>query len=78
MKISDAKEYFQLDALPQAMIRQAFNDYEGWTIEFTGYRGNAKPVLEISRGRVREFRTLDSAAKAVREIGFKTFTVITD
>jgi hypothetical protein len=78
MDTAKAKEYFGLDLLTGALVRAPSVLHSGWTIELSGNLGNAKPTLETARGQVREFKTLDAAAKAVREIGFTYFSVITD
>lgn len=78
MDISKAREYFQLDLIRDALVRAPSVLHNGWTIELSGNLGNASPIIHTARGEVREFKTLDAAAKAVRDIGLKQFNVITD
>lgn len=78
MNIARAKEWFQLGVIKMAHVRAPFGRFEGWTIELAPNVPNAEMQLETARGEIREFVTLDAAAKAVREIGIKTFDVITD
>lgn len=78
MNIATGKEYFDLGLLTSATIRAPFLDHDGWTVEVTGQIGNASPVLHTARGQVRKFKTLDAAAVACREIGFRQFSVIVD
>jgi hypothetical protein len=78
MEIGTAREYFHLGLLTAALVRAPSVLHEGWTIEMEGNTGNADPILRAARGQVREFKTLDAAGRAVREIGFKELRVITD
>ncbi len=78
MNIGRAKEYFQLGLLDSALIRAPSVLHEGWTIEFSGRLANVSPSLETTLGRVRQFSAIATAAKAVRDVGFKQFCVITD
>lgn len=78
MKIERAKEYFDLGILTDALVRAPYVLHKGWTVEVSGNTGNASPSIETVRGQVREWSSLDSAARAVRAIGFRSFRVITD
>lgn len=78
MDIARAKEYFELGLVTGAWVRAPYMSFDGWTIELEGTFGNASPTIQTSRGKIRDFKTLETAAKVVREIGLKQFKVITD
>lgn len=78
MRINKAKEYFHLGLMESAEVRAPFMKFEGWTIEFYGRFGSASALLETAVGEVREFASIDTAAKALAQIGFTRFTVIQD
>lgn len=78
MEIARAKEYFDLGLLTGALVRAPSVLHDGWTIELSGNLGNADPVVRTARRQVRQFSTIDAAAKSVRSIGFSEFRVITD
>jgi hypothetical protein len=78
MKIALAKEYFDLGLVTGVIVRAPTLMHDGWTIELEGRVGNALPVIETDRGEVRTWRTLDAAAKAVRQIGPRQWSVVTD
>lgn len=76
MDIQKAKDYFKLGAITGASIQAASIIHpDGWTIEFSGKFGEASPLFETMRGEVRQFKTLDSCAKVLAEIGFKKWSV---
>lgn len=78
MNLSTARDYFALGVLESCEIRQTFGPFDGWTVEFFGKLGNARPLLETARGDIRQFKTLDAAAAAAREVGFVRFAVLLD
>jgi hypothetical protein len=78
LDINRAKDYFAAGIVTGACARAPDGLHAGWTVEFSGAPGNWHPVLETARGKHREFRTLDATAKAIREVGFKQWSVITD
>lgn len=78
MEVSRAKEYFSLGLITGILVRAPSVLHAGWTIELSGNLGNAVPVIRTARKEVREFKTLDAAAKVVREIGAQQFSVIAD
>ncbi|OJK60167.1 hypothetical protein BK247_26585 [Escherichia coli] len=78
MDIGKAKEYFGLGLIQAAVVRSSSILHNGWTIELSGNIGSAQPTLHTARGEVRQFKTLDAAAKVVREIGLREWRVITD
>ena len=75
MDIGKAKEYFGLGLIQGAVVRSSSVLH---TIELSGNIGSAQPTLHTARGDVRQFKTLDAAAKVVREIGLREWRVITD
>lgn len=76
MDILKAKDYFKLGVLTGATVHVANMIYpSGWTIEFSGKLGDSSALFETMRGEVRQFKTLDSAAKVLSEIGFKKWSV---
>lgn len=75
MDILKAKDYFKLGVLTGATVHVASMIYpDGWTIEFSGKLGDSSALFETMRGEVRQFKTLDSAAKVLSEIGFKKWS----
>lgn len=76
MDILKAKDYFKLGVLSGATVHAASLIHpDGWTIEFSGKLGVSSALFETMRGEVRQFKTLDSAAKVLAEIGFKKWSV---
>lgn len=78
MDIGKAREYFELGLIQGAVVRSPNVLHNGWTVELSGSIGSAQPTLHTARGDVRQFKTLDAVAKAVREIGLREWRVITD
>ena len=79
MKMDYARDLKGLGALERAEVRAPFMKFEGWTVEFfleNGKLPNCSTLLETALGKTREFKTLDAAARALEQIGFKQFTVI--
>lgn len=78
MDILKAKDYFKLGVLTGATVHVTNMIYpNGWTIEFSGKLGDSSALFETMRGEVRQFKTLDSVAKVLSEIGFKKWSVQT-
>lgn len=78
MDIVKAKDYFFLGVLKAATVHApSVMHPSGWTIHFDGKLGDASPVFKTMRGEVRQFKTLDAAAKVLAEIGFKKWSVKT-
>jgi hypothetical protein len=78
MDIGKAKEYFELGLIQSAVVRSPSVLHDGWTIELNGNIHGAQSILHTARGDVRKFKTLDAAAKTVRQIGLREWRVITD
>lgn len=76
MDIKQAQEYFALGVLDGVVVSEGWGEGHEWQIEFTGRTGNASPVLEIKRGGVRRFKTLDAAISTCKEIGFRDVRVL--
>lgn len=77
MDILKAKDYFQLGVLTGATVHAANLMHPGgWTIEFSGKLGDASALFETMRGDVRQFKTLDAAAKVLLQIGFKQWSTV--
>lgn len=67
--IQQAREYFELGVMRGAVLmREPMG--KGWTVQMDG-TGGALWVLGTSRGELRVFASLDSAANALRDIGWK-------
>lgn len=77
MTIAKAKEYYSLGLVHSVVVHAPDLLNSGWTVELCGNIGSAGPLLKTSRGDVRAFKTLDAAAKVVREIGLRTWSVTT-
>ena len=75
MEIAKAKEYFRLGLLAGAEIRGPDLLNSGFTAHFAGKNGAENAVMHTARGQVRQFKTLDAAAAAVADVGFKKFGV---
>ena len=76
LDILKAKDYFKLGVLTGATVHAASLMHpHGWTIEFSGKLGDSSALFETMRGEVRQFKTLDSAAKVLTEVGFKKWGV---
>lgn len=78
MKFDYARDLLTMGLMDRAEVRGPFMKFDGWTIEFfleSGKVPNCSTLLETAKGDVREFKTLDAAANALSQIGFKQFTV---
>ena len=76
MDINKAKDYFHLGLLTSASIFSPSVMYsDGWTVDFKGNTEKTSGTLKTVRGEVRQFKTLDAAANALHDIGFRRFTV---
>ena len=74
--INKAKDYFHLGLLTSASIFSPSVMYsDGWTVDFKGNTEKTSGTLKTVRGEVRQFKTLDAAANALHDVGFRRFTV---
>lgn len=76
MEIAKAQELFLMGNLDVLLVRCPDLLNNGWTIEIRGNIGRLNPIIETARKQNRCFKTLDAAAKAARNIGFKQFEVV--
>lgn len=71
MQTREARLLFNAGAITAAVIRQTAG---GWRVELAG-KHRLDPMLELSRGGPRVFKTLDAAAEVLFEIGFTSVKV---
>lgn len=68
--MDQAKRDFSLGRLSGAMIVRVPMSKTEWTIRLSGAKGDAGMLLEVQTLGTRIFKTLDSAAQAIEQIGF--------
>lgn len=66
MQTREARLLFNAGAITTAVIRQTAG---GWRVELTG-KHRLDPMLELSRGGPRVFKTLEAAVEATFALGF--------
>ena len=72
MNIQQAKDYFKIGVIDCCYIVAPDNIHDGYTLELNGKTGG---ILVTSTREVRVFKTLDSAVKVAKVIGFKKLEV---
>lgn len=75
MQINEAKIRFDAGQLTGAHILPAVAAERGWTISIDIKGGSYDTIRTKRDTHPREFKTLDAAYRAVREIGFRKATV---
>ncbi len=76
MDILKAKDYFNLGVIKAATVHAPCVMHpKGWAIYFDAKLVDSTLVFKTMRGEVRQFKTLDAAAKVLAEIGFKRWSV---
>lgn len=78
MQLSRVKDFFTAGAITSALVHY-YPVEQGWSIEFEfrpgTYHGGEASALDTQRGKLRTFKTADSALKLLGEIGFERVTV---
>lgn len=78
MQLSRIKDYFAAGAITGALVHY-FPISGAWSVEFEfrpGTYPGGETGLDTQRGKLREFKTADSALRVLRDIGLERVTVL--
>lgn len=68
--IQQAREYYQLGVISGFHVVREILEEDGWNVCIEGTSGTFW-YLHTARGVMRRFASLDSAVKAIEEVGFR-------
>jgi hypothetical protein len=68
--MDQARRDFSLGLLTGAVLLRVPMSKTEWTLRLSGKRGDTGMLLDVQTLQARIFANLDSAAKAIEEIGF--------
>ena len=69
--MEQARRDFALGRLGGAVLIRVPMSQSGWTVRLSGARGDAGMLLDVKTLEAQVFDTLDAAARALEQIGFR-------